>query len=286
MQDIESDRLGVEMLTQAEAPAIKDVRQRMQPKVQVQNLVKTYKSRAIERMLALNDVNLDIKAGEFISLLGPSGCGKTTLLKIIGGLIRYDSGAVVIDNEPVVAPSPKVAMVFQNFGLFPWRTVRGNVEFGLEAAGIGKKERTEAAAHYIDLVGLSKFKDSHPSQLSGGMQQRVGLARALAVKPEILLMDEPFGALDAHTRELLQFEMLSILTKTQATIILVTHSVDEALVLSDRIAIFSPSPGTIMEVLDVDLPHPRGEAVKSLPRYAEMRLHVWDALRPKGGVAP
>jgi NitT/TauT family transport system ATP-binding protein len=251
------------------------------PKVHIKSLMKTYRSKAVANMLALRDVNLDVKAGEFISLLGPSGCGKTTLLKIIAGLVPFEEGMVDIDKDPVTEPSAKVAMVFQNFGLFPWRTVRGNVEFGLEAAGVPGKERREIAEHYIELVGLSRFSQSHPSQLSGGMQQRVGLARALAVKPEILLMDEPFGALDAHTRELLQFEMLSILQKTQATIILVTHSVDEALVLSDRIAVFTPSPGHIMEVIDVDLPHPRGQAVKSLPQYAEMRQHIWDSLRPK-----
>ena len=251
------------------------------PKVRIAQLMKSYRSRAVESLLALDDVNLDVRAGEFISLLGPSGCGKTTLLKIIAGLVPFDSGLVDIDKDPVTEPSPKVAMVFQNFGLFPWRTVRGNVEFGLEAAGMPARERREIADHYINLVGLNRFSQSHPSQLSGGMQQRVGLARALAVKPEILLMDEPFGALDAHTRELLQFEMLSILQQTQATIILVTHSVDEALVLSDRIAVFSPSPGHIMEVLDVELPHPRDQAVKSLPAYAQMRQHIWESLRPR-----
>jgi len=251
------------------------------PKLHIENLGKTYPSRALESVVALRDVNLDIRAGEFISLLGPSGCGKTTLLKIIAGLVPLTSGTLEIDRKPVVEPLPTVAMVFQNFGLFPWRTVRGNVEFGLEAQGVGARERRKIAEEYITLVGLSRFGKSHPNQLSGGMQQRVGLARALAVKPEILLMDEPFGALDAHTRELLQFEMLSILQRTKATIILVTHSVDEALVLSDRIAVFSSSPGTILEVLDVNLPHPRDEAVKALPEYVEMRHHIWNSLRPK-----
>jgi len=256
------------------------------PKVTLKNVMKSYRSKAVENLLALRDVNLDIRAGEFISLLGPSGCGKTTLLKIIAGLVSFNEGRVDIDQDPVTEPSPKVAMVFQNFGLFPWRTVRGNVEFGLEANGVPARERRQIAEEYLELVGLSRFAQSNPTQLSGGMQQRVGLARALAVRPEILLMDEPFGALDAHTRELLQFEMLSILERTQATIILVTHSVDEALVLSDRIAVFSPSPGHITEVLDVDLPHPRDQAVKALPRYTAMRQHIWDALRPKKEIAP
>ena len=278
-----TDPKGPSMLTDTDgnAPQTAGRAQVERPKVRIKGLNKSYRSKALESMLALRDVNLDVKAGEFISLLGPSGCGKTTLLKIIAGLVPFDEGLVDIDRDPVTEPSPKVAMVFQNFGLFPWRTVRGNVEFGLEAAGMGKVERRAIADEYIDLVGLSRFSQSYPSQLSGGMQQRVGLARALAVRPEILLMDEPFGALDAHTRELLQFEMLSILQRTQATIILVTHSVDEAMVLSDRIAVFSPSPGHIMEVIDVELPHPRGQAMKALPHYAEMRHHIWDLLRPK-----
>ncbi|MDB5562105.1 MAG: transporter [Hyphomicrobiales bacterium] len=273
---------GVSFVTRApeKQPDLAAAPHTARPKVWIEGVMKSYSSKAVDNLLALRDVNLQVRPGEFISLLGPSGCGKTTLLKIIAGLVPFDSGRVDIDRDPVTEPSSKVAMVFQNFGLFPWRTVRGNVEFGLEAAGVPGKLRRETAEEYINLVGLGRFSNSHPSQLSGGMQQRVGLARALAVRPEILLMDEPFGALDAHTRELLQFEMLSILQKTQATIILVTHSVDEALVLSDRIAVFSPSPGHIMEVLDVDLPHPRDAAVKSLPRYAAMRQHIWDALRP------
>ncbi len=253
-------------------------------KVTARDVRKVYETRgsqgAPKEVLALDGATVEVRAGEFVSLLGPSGCGKTTLLKIIGGLIPSTAGDVRVDGAVVREPSRKVAIVFQNFGLFPWRTVLGNVEFGLEAAGMPTKERRERAKEYIDLVSLTKFTHSHPSQLSGGMQQRVGLARALALRPEVLLMDEPFGSLDAHTRELLQFELLGILARTQATIVFVTHSVDEALVLSDRIAVFSPSPGRIIETLSVDLPHPRDEAVKSLPRYAEMREHIWERLRP------
>jgi NitT/TauT family transport system ATP-binding protein len=204
------------------------------------------------------------------------------MLKIVAGLVPYNSGRVQIDGKDVHEPSKDVALVFQNFGLFPWRTVKGNVEFGMEAAGVAAKERRERAAEYIELVGLKKFTHSHPGQLSGGMQQRVGLARALAVRPQILLMDEPFGSLDAHTRELLQLELLGILARTGATILFVTHSVDEALLLSDRIAVFSSSPGRIIENISVDLPQPRDEAIKSLPRYAEMREHIWEQLRPPG----
>jgi len=258
------------------------------PKVAVHDVVKTYEGRDPDgrptRVRALDGATFDVRSGKFISLLGPSGCGKTTLLKIIAGLLPFDSGLVQIDARDVKEPLENVALVFQNFGLFPWRTVLGNVEFGLEAAHVPAKERRERATEYIHLVGLDRFVNSHPHQLSGGMQQRVGLARALAVRPEVLLMDEPFGALDLHTRELLQFELLSILQRTKATIVFVTHSVDEALVLSDRIAVFSSSPGRIIEIRDVKLPHPRDEAVKSLPLYAEMRQHIWESLRPPAAV--
>jgi NitT/TauT family transport system ATP-binding protein len=231
--------------------------------------------------LALSGITLQVRRGEFLSLLGPSGCGKTTLLKIIAGLLTHDEGTVTLDGEPVTEPSAKVALVFQNFGLFPWRTVQGNVELGLECIGLPARRRREIALDYIKLVGLERFAQAHPKELSGGMQQRVGLARALAVRPEVLLMDEPFGALDAYTREVLQFELLSILEQTHATILLVTHSVDEALVMSDRVALFTSGPGRLLEVIDVDLPHPRDEAVKSLPAYSTMRAHIWESLRPQ-----
>ena len=254
------------------------------PKVAVHDVIKTYEGRGPDgkpvRVLALDGATVDVRNGEFMSLLGPSGCGKTTLLKIIAGLLPHDSGSVRIDGRDVREPLENVALVFQNFGLFPWRTVLGNVEFGLEASHVPAKERRDRALEYIHLVGLDRFRNSHPHQLSGGMQQRVGLARALAVRPEVLLMDEPFGALDLHTRELLQFELLGILQRTKATIVFVTHSVDEALVLSDRIAVFSSSPGRIIETIDVRIPHPRDEAVKTLPLYAEMRQHIWESLRP------
>lgn len=255
-------------------------------KIVVEGLSKLYrkagtgKRGAPQEVEALRNVNLTIQAGEFLSLIGPSGCGKTTLLKIIAGLLPYDGGKLLIDGKPEHGPSRKKAMVFQNFGLFPWRSILANIEFGLEAHGVGVAERRERAEHYLHMVGLNGFSQSYPHELSGGMQQRVGLARALAVEPEILLMDEPLGALDAHTREVLQFELLQILSRTQATIIFVTHSVDEALVLSDRVALFSPRPGRITELLSVDLPRPRNEQVKALPNYIELRQHIWQALKP------
>lgn len=253
-------------------------------KIVIRDVSKAYRKAGAKaeegEVIALQQVNLEVRNGEFLSFIGPSGCGKTTLLKIIAGLLTHDAGEVQIDGVRVTGPAKRKAMVFQNFGLFPWRTVMGNVEFGLEAQSVGTKERREKAMACLELVGLEKFANNHPHELSGGMQQRVGLARALAVEPEILLMDEPFGALDAHTRELLQFELLRILNRTKSTICFVTHSVDEALVLSDRVALFSARPGRIIDVLTVDLPRPRDQAVKALPEYVEMRQIIWDALKP------
>ncbi len=201
---------------------------------------KTGKSGNEELVHALRDVNLSIGDGEFVSLLGPSGCGKTTLLKALDGLVPYDTGEIRVNGQKITGPGRERAFVFQNFGLFPWRTVLGNVAFPLEAAGRPKKEREDIAREYVEMVGLTKFIEHHPHELSGGMQQRVGIARALAVDPEILLMDEPFGALDAQTREGMQVELLQIWDRTRKTVAFVTHSVDEAIFLSARIAVFTP----------------------------------------------
>jgi NitT/TauT family transport system ATP-binding protein len=218
--------------------------------------------------------------GEFVSLLGPSGCGKTTLLKVLDGLIPIDSGEIRVSNKPITGPGRDRAFVFQNFGLFPWRTVMGNVVFPLEAAGRSKVEREETARRLIEMVGLTKFINHHPHELSGGMQQRVGIARALSVEPEILLMDEPFGALDAQTRELMQIELLQIWERTGKTVVFVTHSVDEAIFLSGRIAVFSAQPGSIIEVLAVPFGYPRTEGnVKLDPAFAELRHVIWKKLR-------
>lgn len=232
-----------------------------------------------ESIHALHDINLSIGEGEFVSLLGPSGCGKTTLLKCLDGLIPIDGGQIRVSGRPIKGPGRDRAFVFQSFGLFPWRSVLGNVTLPLEAAGRSKAEREEIAHRYIDMVGLSKFVDRHPHELSGGMQQRVGIARALALDPEILLMDEPFGALDAQTRELMQIELLQIWERTRKTVVFVTHSVDEAIFLSQRIAIMSARPGTIVRVLDVPFEYPRAEGeVKLDPAFAEMRHEIWQML--------
>jgi len=234
----------------------------------------------IDVVHALRDINLTIGEGEFVSLIGPSGCGKTTLLKCLDGLLPVDSGVIRVSGQPITGPGRDRAFVFQNFGLFPWRSVLGNVVFPLEAAGRPKKEREEIARGYIEMVGLTKFIDHHPHELSGGMQQRVGIARALSVDPEILLMDEPFGSLDAQSRELMQIELLQIWERTRLTAAFVTHSVDEAIFLSQRIAVFSTHPGTIIEVLTVPFGYPREEGnVKLDPAFAEPRHRIWDMLR-------
>lgn len=247
------------------------------------NYRKAVKGGHIDVVHALRDINLTIGEGEFVSLIGPSGCGKTTLLKCLDGLLPVDSGVIRVSGQPINGPGRDRAFVFQNFGLFPWRSVLGNVVFPLEAAGRPKKEREEIARRYIEMVGLTRFIDHHPHELSGGMQQRVGIARALSVDPEILLMDEPFGSLDAQARELMQIELLQIWERTRLTAAFVTHSVDEAIFLSQRIAVFSTHPGTIIEILTVPFGYPREEGkVKLDPAFAELRHHIWDMLRTQG----
>jgi NitT/TauT family transport system ATP-binding protein len=223
-------------------------------------------------------INLTVGDAEIVSLVGPSGCGKTTLLRCIDGLIPLTDGAVFIDREAVHGPRPGVAMVFQHFGLFPWKTVFGNVAYGLKMAGASKGEIRERVPQFIQLVGLEGFEDSYPYQLSGGMQQRAGLARALAVEPHVMLMDEPFGSLDAQTRELLQYELLRIWDKHRVAMVFVTHSIDEAVLLGDRIAVLRGRPSGVHELIDVDLPRPRDRSTLLEPRFRELREHVWGEL--------
>jgi NitT/TauT family transport system ATP-binding protein len=231
-------------------------------------------------LVALHNVSFSVRNKEFVCLLGPSGCGKTTLIRIIAGLIRADRGEIRVNGKPVTAPGRDRCMVFQQFGLLPWRTVLGNVEFGLEIEGMGRAEREKIAREYLALVGLSGFETYYPHQISGGMQQRVGIARALSKKPDILLMDEPFGAVDAQTREQLQEELLKIWNKTDTTVIFVTHSIDESIYLSDRVIIMQSRPGRIKEEVKIDLPRPRWEGdVKADPRFAELRAQVRESLR-------
>lgn len=234
----------------------------------VEDLNKKYGNQGAE-VSALVDINLEIEDGEFICLLGPSGCGKSTLLKIVAGLIPATSGRLTIDGNVVSGPGPERAVVFQDYALFPWMTVRDNVEFGLQARGRPAKERREIAERLLKTVGLADFANRFPHHLSGGMKQRVSIARALAVDPSLLLMDEPFGALDAQTRETLQDELLRIWREYKKTVIFVTHSIEEALYLSDRIVVMTARPGRIKQIITVDEPRPRdmtGEAMGRLQR--------------------
>jgi NitT/TauT family transport system ATP-binding protein len=232
-------------------------------------------------VVAFRNVELNVRSNEVLCIVGPSGCGKTTLLRCIGGLLTPSSGQVLIDDEPIRSPREGVAIVFQHFGLLPWKTVVDNVAFGLRIARLPRQRVTEQVEHYIHLVGLAGFENHYPYQLSGGMQQRVGLARALATEPEILLMDEPFASVDAQTREVLQEELLQLHDRERKTMIFITHSIDEAIILGDRIAVMASRPGRVKEVLQVDFPRPRDPAeVRAQPLYTEIRNHIWEELRP------
>jgi len=214
-------------------------------------------SKSFDSLVALEHLSFDIKEGEFLCLVGPSGCGKTTVLRMIGGLELPTSGSIYLDGEGVKGPGPDRGMVFQSFALFPWRTVMRNVTFGLELRGARKVEKEQIARIYLDLVGLSRFADARPSELSGGMKQRVAIARALANEPKVLLMDEPFGSLDAQTRNVMQEEILRIWEATHKTVVFVTHSVDEACYLADRIILLSARPGRVLHSIPIDIPRPR-----------------------------
>lgn len=254
------------------------------PILEVRGMCKTFFTKE-RTVVALDHVDLSVRQGEFISLVGPSGCGKTTLLRIIDGLEQSDEGERTLDGEPLSGISKDMAYVFQDINLLPWRTVLENAALGLEARGMGKQERKERAMEVLEMVGLGSFAGSPPYTLSGGMQQRVGVARALAVRPKVLLMDEPFGQLDNFTREALQVEIANLWSKLGMTIVFVTHDVDEAIFLSDRIALFQPAPGRITEIVDVDLPRPRTDYdVRAHPRAIELRSHIMTHLRAGKGM--
>jgi NitT/TauT family transport system ATP-binding protein len=230
----------------------------------------------------LDGLDLDVREGETLCILGPSGCGKTTLLRALHGLIPLDSGRIQVAGETVTRPRRDVAMVFQHFGLFPWKTTVRNVAYGVELAGAPEAERRERVARYIEMVGLRGCERMYPYQLSGGMRQRVGLARALALEPRVLLMDEPFGALDAQTREQLQDELLRIWQHVPRTMVFITHSIEEAIALGDRVVVLSPRPGRIRDIVDVPIPRPRTvEQVIEHPAFVELRERCWRLLRSR-----
>jgi NitT/TauT family transport system ATP-binding protein len=243
----------------------------MTPKISIRGVTKVF-----GELTALDDVSLDVEAGTFLTLVGPSGSGKSTLLDLLGGLSRPSSGEILIDGAPIVGPGLDRAVVFQQYALFPWRTARANVEFGLEGGGLNKRQRADRAREFLDLVGLSGFEGRYPHELSGGMKQRVAIARSLAYDPAVLLMDEPFAALDAQTRELLQDELLRIWERTGKTIVFITHGIDEAVYLGQRVLVLSASPTVVLEDVAIDLPAERDQlTIRSLPRFAELRGHVY-----------
>ena len=233
-----------------------------------------------DRFTALEDITLDVRPGEFLALVGPSGCGKSTLLDLLGGLTAPTSGRILLDGRPIEGPARDRGIVFQQYALFPWRTAAQNVEFGLDIAGLKAKQRREIARHYLDLVGLTAFAERYPHELSGGMKQRVAIARSLAYDPEVLLMDEPFAALDAQTRETLQGELLRIWRATGKTIIFITHGIDEAVVLGQRVAVMTSRPGRIKHVVQIpETLRNETEDVRSLPEFGPVRHEVWSLLR-------
>jgi len=228
-------------------------------------------------VLALEDVSLTVRQREFVALLGPSGCGKSTLLYLIGGFLPTEAGRILIEGKAVAGPGPDRGIVFQHFALFPWKTVRANVLYGLERQGMRREEREKRAQAFIDLVGLSGFEDSYPSQLSGGMKQRTAIARTLAFDPQILLMDEPFGALDAQTRSLMQSELLGIWQRTPKTVIFVTHDVQEAVYLADRVFVMSARPGRIKAIVDTRFE--KSQNVFRAPAFVEKVDEIWNLVR-------
>lgn len=261
-----------------------------QAQIVIQGVCHTYRPPRGRPVLALDDVSLDVRKNEFLALLGPSGCGKSTLLYLVGGFLPIEKGAIAVDGKPVAAPGPDRGIVFQHFALFPWKTVRDNILYGLERQGMPKPEREKRVQMFIDLVGLSGFEDSYPSALSGGMKQRTAIARTLAFDPSILLMDEPFGALDAQTRHLMQTELLSIIQRSPKTVVFVTHDVQEAVYLADRVAVMTARPGRIKTIVDTKFDKNDRNVFKD-KHFIDKVDEIWglvrdEAIKAQGGRGP
>ncbi|AVD57290.1 MULTISPECIES: ABC transporter ATP-binding protein [Heyndrickxia] len=244
----------------------------------ISNITKVFQGSA-KPVQALDNINLTIRDKEFVSILGASGCGKSTLLRIIGGLETPTTGSVLLEGKKVTNPGADRGMVFQSYTLFPWLSVKKNIEFGLKQKGMAQKERGEIAEEYIDLVGLKGFEHAYPKELSGGMKQRVAIARALANDPEVILLDEPFGALDMQTRSLMQELLLKVWQQTQKTVVLVTHDIDEAIFMSDRVIVMKSRPGKVKEILDIDMPRPRDYRVKTTEAFLRYKAQAVELIR-------
>ncbi|RXZ79886.1 ABC transporter ATP-binding protein [Paenibacillaceae bacterium] len=260
----------------------------MTAKISIQHVQKSFRIKRnlgqlkedAQPLSALRDINLEVRQGEFMVIVGPSGCGKSTLLDLLAGLTAPNSGQILLDGKPITGPNLDRGIVFQQYALFPWKTALGNVEFGLEAKGVGREERRRVAREYIELVGLSGFENRYPHELSGGMKQRVAIARSLAYDPEVLLMDEPFAALDAQTRETLQSELLRIWEATKKTIIFITHGIEEAVYLGQRVAVMTSRPGRIKQVIDIPFESRRNEEdLRANPEFVKLRHEVWELLK-------
>lgn len=247
-------------------------------KLEVQGVSKTFAKSRLERTEALRDVNLTVEAGEFVSLVGASGCGKTTLLRIIDGLIEPSKGTVLLDGRLVTRPGVDRGFVFQGDSLFPWRSVFGNVIFGRELRGESRDSLRRKAGDMLNLVGIAEFENHYPHEISGGMRQRVNLARALAVDPDVLLMDEPFAALDHQTREIMQSELLKICAQARKTVIFVTHQIDEAVYLANRVVVMTARPGRIREEVAIDMPYPRPLDIKHSPEFGGLCSQIWQMI--------
>ncbi len=242
--------------------------------IKLKNLTKIFSSKKGD-IVAVRDFSIDIKKGEIISLVGASGCGKTTVLNMVAGFLSPTSGEVLLEKKPIRRVEPRCGMIFQSYALFPWLTVRENVEFGPKVNGVPRKIRRQRAQEYINMVGLEGFEDSYPSELSGGMNQRVALCRVLANTPDILLCDEPFAALDAMTRQVMQQELLRIVNASGQTVLFITHSIDEALILSDQVVVMSARPGRVKANYLIDLPHPRKVEVQLTEQYLKLKRKIW-----------